>query len=90
MINPSESEAHDLVVYATALQDLLRVVTGSSTCAKSYDPMTFDFERQCIYSYAFDLKRGGRHHDFSDFASIDELRALMLRDVAQYLQEKST
>ncbi len=75
----SERDAGHIEGYATALQDILRAITGEDTCAKMYDPMTVREDR--ISSYAYDLKTGSRGHPLADFESIEEIKALMLKEV---------
>jgi hypothetical protein len=65
--------------YAAALQDILFVLTGDTDCAKSYDPMTC--ESNVMHSYAFDMKDGGRHHEVSQYKSIEDIKKTLLEQV---------
>jgi hypothetical protein len=71
--------------YARALQDIMTELTGDNTCGKHYDPI--DFSDDKILSYAFDLKDGGRHHPLSDYDSVDEVCALMLKEIVEHCKD---
>ena len=68
--------------YAEALQDMMKKITGENTWDKRYDPISFDDEY--IHSYAFDFKKGGRHHSLSDFESAIEIENLMLKEAVEW------
>ena len=80
-------EARNLEGYAQALQDMMWKLTGDNANSKSYDPMTVELGRRVIHSYAFDLKSGGRHHQFDEFESLDEVKSLMLEEATKWCQE---
>ena len=77
----NNDEAKHLEGYAAALQDILYQLTGDNSNSKSYDPMKVDGET--IHSYAFNLKSGGRHHRVGDFESVEEIKKIMLEEVAE-------
>lgn len=82
----SPAQASFLTGYANALQDVLLAVTGANSCGKAYDPMTINLLEGVIYSYAFNLRRGGRAHPLIDFESTEEIRKLMLSEVVEQLE----
>lgn len=71
--------------YAKAIQDTMIALTGDNTCGKNYDPC--EFKDDAIYSYAFDLKDGGRVHPLSDYKTIEEIIGLMLKEGTEFIQE---
>lgn len=82
-----ELEQHQkdyLAGYAMAIQEMMYMLTGNNTCAKYYDPISFD--ENYIRSYAFDLKDGGRHHPLSDYSSVEEITNLMLKEGVQWIK----
>ena len=58
-------------------------VKNENTCGKIYDPI--DFNEDTIFSYAFDLKDGGRQHPLSDYQNIEEICELMITETADFL-----
>jgi hypothetical protein len=72
--------------YACALDILQYCLTGDSFSGKSYDPATI--EGDTLHSYAFDLKRGGRHHSLKDFLGGHEICELMLKEILEALKEE--
>lgn len=76
-----------LAGYAMAVQEMMYMLTGDNTCAKSYDPI--DFDENTIHSYAFNLKDGGRHHTLSDYISVEEITNLMLKEGVQWIKENN-
>lgn len=83
----NNNTARHLEGYAAALQDILFELTGDNCNSKSYDPMKIDGET--IHSYAFNLKSGGRHHDLSDFESVEELKKIMLEEIVYEIKVDS-
>jgi len=71
--------------YASALQRMMRDLTGENTCGKSYDPC--EFSETEIHSYAFNLKDGGRHHPLSDYEDVDEIVELMLKEAVEWCRD---
>jgi len=74
--------------YAMAIQDVMVVLTGENSCAKSYDPLQVD--DVYLHSYAFNLKDGGRHHPLSDYKSIQEITDLMLDEGINWINNNKT
>jgi len=81
----TDTEKAFITGYATALQDIMKEITGENTCGKSYDPCTIDDVH--INSYAFDMKNGGRHHLLSDYDSIEEIKKYMLNEASLYISD---
>ena len=86
----TEREAGFIEGYAMACEDIQGDLTGERFSAKSYDPATVDLERAVIHSYAFNLKDGGRHHPLSDYASVDEICALLATETLEYIRQEQT
>ena len=82
----SHDEARHIEGYAAALQDVLRALTGSNDCSKSYDPLTICGDGNTLHSYAFNMKDGGRHHPVSDYADVDEIKKTLLDEVVNDIQ----
>jgi hypothetical protein len=53
---------------------------------KSYDPLII--EGKTAHSYIFDFRSGGRHHDFSNLAELEEMLCGEMKGLAQYNDEK--
>lgn len=70
--------------YAYALQDIMFHLTGDNSCGKQYDPMLV---RDMMYSYAFDMKDGGRHHPISDYKDIGEITETLLTEALDWIKE---
>ena len=77
----NEKEQRYLEGYAAALQDILYKFTGGNSCSKRYDPMTC--EATVIHSYAFNMKDGGRHHSVEHYESIEEIKNILISEVAR-------
>lgn len=71
--------------FAEALDAMMFELTGESPSAKRYDPMTV--EAGVMHSYAFNMKDGGRHHPVTDYASIDEIKAVLLKEAVAWVRE---
>ena len=54
---------------------------------KASDPLTVLDDRTRFYSYFFDLKSGGRHHEFSEYSSFLELLRTIVEDGKKTLRE---
>jgi len=78
-----ERESGYIEGYAAALHDLYVKLGGESMCSKSYDPMHVTDQ---MHSYAFDMKDGGRHHDFSDYDDLHEVRRTLLSEVLEWIE----
>ena len=78
----TEEEKQFCIGYATALQHMMRELTGENTCSKQYDPMEID--ETTIHSYAFDMKDGGRHHPLSDYESVYDIYSTILEEAASW------
>lgn len=48
---------------------------------KTYIVVPYD-----IYSYAFDLKSGGRRHSVDEFEDVEELKKIMLNEVVNEIK----
>ena len=70
--------------YAYALVDIMAALSGDSPCGKSYDPMTVS--GNVIYSYAFDLLDGGRHHPTSDYRDVGHLCSVMINEAVEWIK----
>ena len=69
--------------YALACADIMYKLTGESPCAKTYDPMRI--EGVIAYSYAFNLKDGGRHHDLRDYKDVGEILGYILQETVDWI-----
>ncbi len=72
--------------YATALQDIMRELTGDDLCSKSYDPMTC--EDTVMHSYAFNMKDGGRHHNVKDYKNLQDIKDTLLWEILTNIQSQ--
>jgi hypothetical protein len=79
------SQQRFLEGYAAALQDLQLALTGDNFCSKHYDPMTC--EATIIHSYAFNMKDGGRHHEVSDYESLEEIQKTLMEETLTAIKE---
>lgn len=52
---------------------LMTRLSGYSPNNKSYDPLTVNVNSGVIWSYAFNLKDGGRRHPFGDYEQVSEV-----------------
>lgn len=84
-MKPTNKQIGYITGYATALQDIMLILTGENANSKSYDPCEIDNEY--LHSYAYDLKDGGRHHPLSDYDNIEEIKKLMLNEVYESIVE---
>ena len=80
----TKEEKQFCIGYASALQDMMRELTGDNTCGKSYDPMEID--DTTIYSYAFDMKDGGRHHPINDYMNADDICFTILDETVSWIK----
>lgn len=78
-------EERQIEAYAEALDAMMRELTGESPSAKRYDPMTV--EGGVMHSYAFNMKDGGRHHPVTDYASVDEIKSVLLQEAAEWVRQ---
>lgn len=69
--------------YALACADMINAATGESPCCKSYDPMIINGRE--AYSYAFELRDGGRRHDLNLFKNVGEIMDCLLEETASQI-----
>ena len=72
--------------YATALKEVELRLTGENGCSKTYDPMTVADGQ--MYSYAFDMKDGGRHHCIADYKDLTEVKLVLFREFENELVDQ--
>ena len=88
MVQLNPRQAGHIEGYAAALQDIMQRLTGECWCDKECDPAEVVDGR--LYSYAYDLRAGGRVHELSEFGAVEDVTGLMLAEVAQHLRDELT
>lgn len=71
--------------YAAALADVMYRMTGESSCGKSYDPMKV--KDGFMFSYAFDMKDGGRKHPLSDYDTIGDIQETLISETLDWVKD---
>lgn len=71
--------------YAMALSHTMTALTGDNPCGKSYDPLRVEGGE--MYSYAFDMKDGGRHHPISDYKDVGEVMQVLLKEAMEWVRD---
>lgn len=71
--------------YAMALANIMSRLTGESPCGKSYDPMVVKGHE--AYSYAFNLKDGGRCHDLTLYENVGEILGDLLKEAIEWVEQ---
>lgn len=83
---PEEREitAKEVEAYAHACYDILKGLDIKDGHCKMYDPMTI--EGDVVHSYVFDLRDGGRHHNYDN---LWELKDDILAETLSGIKEES-
>ena len=87
-MQPNPRQSGHIEGYAAALQDIMYRLTGDRWSDKACDPCEIHNDR--LYSYAYDLRNGGRVHELSEFDSVEEVTELMLDEVVRHLRDELT
>lgn len=77
--------------YAAALWDIeLSLIRDKDGHCKTYDPMQVNIEDGTMHSYVFNMKDGGRHHQISQYSSIEDIRKTLLTETIQNISDEAS